>query len=92
VPRKRGHRLPDEWKPTERDVAWQREKGISDLLARREFEKFCLYWRSKAKDNTKLDWSLTWHRWLLTAQEREPTPPGQRPFDPLASARPRSRT
>ncbi len=69
---KRATRIPDDWKPTPEDVIWQREAGISDLLARRELPKFCDYWRAKAKDATKINWSLTWRNWLRTALEREP--------------------
>jgi hypothetical protein len=73
APHKRGTRLPKDWKPTEEDVTWQRSKNISDLLARRELEKFTNYWNAKSgKDATKLDWSATWRNWLLTSQEREP--------------------
>jgi hypothetical protein len=72
-PRKRATRLPDDWRPTEADVEWQRARGISDLLARRAFEKFGNYWRAKSgKDATKLDWSATWRNWLLTEQDRQP--------------------
>lgn len=71
--RKRATRLPDDWRPTEADVEWQRAKGISDLLARRAFEKFVNYWRAKSgKDAAKLDWSATWRNWLLTELERQP--------------------
>jgi hypothetical protein len=84
LPRKRACRLPVDWKPTEVDIAWQRAKGIPDSSARSEFEKFCNYWRAKAgKDAAKLDWSLTWHSWLLNALERQP----QRPQDDASRAR-----
>lgn len=95
-PRKRGARIPDDWKPTPDDIAWQRAKQIPDALARREFEKFGNYWRAKSgSDAVKLDWSLTWHTWLLTAQERSaPVRESEaaariaaRQSDPLASAR-----
>jgi hypothetical protein len=72
-PRKRGERLPEGWRPTPEDVAWQREHGVSDLDARRWLEKFANYWAAKTgKDATKLDWSKTWRNWLLTEQERQP--------------------
>lgn len=94
-PRKRGMRIPDGWKPTPGDVQWQRDHGIPDALARREFEKFGNYWRAKSADAARSDWSLVWHNWLLTAQERAPTDRTDeakakitaRLTDPLASAR-----
>lgn len=71
--RKRATRIPDDWKPTESDVAWQREQHINDLLARREYPKFLDYWRAKSgQAATKLDWSATWRNWLRTAVERQP--------------------
>jgi hypothetical protein len=96
LPRKRGTRLPDDWKPTTEDIEWQRSKQIPDVLARREFEKFGNYWRAKSgADAAKLDWSLTWHTWLLNAQERAGSGRdaethariAARQADPLASAR-----
>jgi hypothetical protein len=102
-PRLRGERLPDDWKPTAADVERQRTEGISDDLARREYPKFCDYWRAKpGKDGCKLDWSATWRNWLRAAVERNGTAPRDfqaererqvqdriraRAVDPLASAR-----
>lgn len=93
---KRGSRLPDAWLPSDADVKWQRDKGIPDQLARRELEKFGNYWRSRSGTGAaKLDWSLTWHNWLLDSQDRSaPAADTQarariaaRAADPLASAR-----
>lgn len=95
-PRKRATRLPDDWKPSADDIAWQRAKAIPDGLARREFEKFVNHWRAKAgSDAAKLDWSATWRNWLLRSQERAAPPAdaqvqariAARVADPLASAR-----
>jgi hypothetical protein len=77
MPRKRATRLPDDWKPTEKDTAWQHEHGIDDVTARREAEKFRDYWRAKAgRDATKIDWSATWRNWLRNVLERTPQRPG----------------
>lgn len=79
-PRKRATRIPEDWKPTQSDIDWQRSKGISDLLARRSLEKFGNYWSSKSgQAATKTDWSKTWQNWLLTEQERTPTTAASRP-------------
>lgn len=95
-PRKRGVRIPDDWKPTTADIEWQRRKAIPDALARREFEKFGNYWRAKSGANAvKLDWSMVWQNWLLEAQARASPEPdaaarakiAARAADPLASAR-----
>jgi hypothetical protein len=72
-PRKRGTRIPEDFKPTPADIAWQREKGLSDALARRETEKFVNYWQAKSGSNAvKLDWSRTWRNWMLEALDRAP--------------------
>lgn len=87
-PRKRGRRIPDDWKPTAADVDWQVEKGISDLLARRELERFVNYWRAASGSSaTKLDWSLTWRNWLLKAKDDQPgIARPSRPSTPWAGA------
>lgn len=95
-PRKRGTRITEDWVPTSGDVEWQRKRSIPDALARRELERFRNYWLSKSGTNaTKLDWSLTWHNWLLEGHDRA-VPIGDaqakariaaRAADPLASAR-----
>ena len=73
MPRKRATRLPDDWKPTEKDTAWQHEHDVDDVTARREAEKFRDYWRAKAgRDATKIDWSATWRNWLRNVLERTP--------------------
>lgn len=92
--RKRAARIPDDWKPTQADIDWQRKSSIPDALARREFEKFGNYWRSKGANAAKLDWSMTWHNWLLDAADRQAPNDSQarariaaRAADPMASAR-----
>lgn len=87
-PRKRGHRIPDDWKPTPEDIEWQIAKGVSELLARRELERFVNYWGAASGSNaTKLDWSLTWRNWLLKAKdEQQPAAKPSRPYTPWAGA------
>ena len=71
----RGSRIPEDWRPTDEDIVWQRTQGIDDLLARREYPKFVDYWRAKAgRDATKLDWSATWRNWLRRASESAAPP------------------
>lgn len=83
---KRRTRLPDGWKPTEADIAWQRDKGISDATARHEFEIFRDHW--KGNGETKADWSATWRNWLRRAPEfarnGHASEPARKPFDEFA--------
>ncbi|WP_119270873.1 hypothetical protein [Taklimakanibacter deserti] len=63
-------RLPDDFAPSEEDVRSAYADGLSDDEARREFEKFKDYWRSKpGKDGTKLDWSATFRNWMRRAAD-----------------------
>jgi hypothetical protein len=72
-PRKRGHRLPDEWQPTTDDVKWARTEGIDDLAARRETEKFRDHWHAASGQNaSKLNWSLAWRNWMRNGVDRSP--------------------
>lgn len=65
-----GTRIPDDWKPSEALVEWQREQGIGDLLARRELPKFRDYYRAKVGPGAlRADWSATWRNWLRNAAE-----------------------
>lgn len=85
--KRRGTRLPENWKPTENDIRWQREHGISDLLAHRQLERFANYWVAKAgRDAAKLDWSATWRNWLLKAKDDQPPQAASRPSTPWAGA------
>jgi hypothetical protein len=75
-PRKRGHRLPDDWQPLAEDVVWARSQGLDDTTARRETEKFRDYWHAASGQNaSKLNWSLAWRNWMRTVLERHPAQP-----------------
>lgn len=65
--RSRGTRLPEDWKRSAADVAWQKHEGIPDAFARISTANFCDYWHSKpGAAGEKLDWSATWKRWMRT--------------------------
>jgi hypothetical protein len=76
-PSKRGRpgtRLPENWTPTEADYAWAKKKGYHTLVNLDDMtEEFCRYWWSLAKNNTKLDWSMTWQNRVqdLAKQEKD---------------------
>lgn len=68
----RGSRLPDDWKPSEADIAFADER-IGRDAARTEFLKFKNYWTAKAGASAvKVDWGRTWRNWILTAAENRP--------------------
>lgn len=70
APRKRGSRLPDDWTPSESEVAYAKARGLDPHAVA---EKFRNYWHAKAGNGaTKLDWSATWRNWCITEAERQP--------------------
>jgi hypothetical protein len=69
--RKLGTRLPGDFAVTAEMVAWAREHA-PHVDGKREFERFCDYWRAKpGKDGRKLDWLMTWRNWMRTAEDRQ---------------------
>ena len=73
-PRKRAHRLPDDWRP-DQQVIDQMKFDHPHVDLRAEHEKFCDYWTAKSgKDATKHDWNATWRNWIRRAAERPSTP------------------
>jgi len=71
-PRKRGTRLPDDFKITPAMVAWARE-NVPHVDGRAETERFTDYWHAKAgRDACKLDWEATWRNWMRRAAEQQP--------------------
>ena len=68
-PRKRGSRLPADWKPDEAESRYARDKGLAPAIVA---EKFRNYWHAKAGNATKLDWTATWRNWCITEAERKP--------------------
>ncbi|MFG1872181.1 hypothetical protein [Micromonospora arborensis] len=69
---KRGTRLPEDWKPTQRLHGWAAGKHFSFDLDR-ENEKFCLHWWSATgKGATKLNWDMAWQKWMLQAEDQLP--------------------
>lgn len=70
VPRKRGHRIPDDFTVTADMVAWSREKAPA-VDGKRATEMFINYWQSASgRTATKTDWSKAWRNWLLSDQQR----------------------
>jgi hypothetical protein len=88
---KPGTRLPEDWAPTEADYTWAKKKGYHTLVNLDDVtEEFCRYWWSLARNNTKLNWSMTWQNRVQDLATREldrrqkgkpPHPPGQRTYN-----------
>jgi hypothetical protein len=68
--RKRGTRIPDDFRVTPAMVEWAREKA-PHVHGPTETAKFRDYWTAKAgRDATKLDWPATWRVWMTTAEQQ----------------------
>ncbi|WP_047894803.1 hypothetical protein [Micromonospora sp. RV43] len=69
---KRGRRLPEDWKPSQRLLDWAAGKHLGIDLDR-ENEKFCLHWWSETgKGCTKINWDMAWQKWMLRADDQQP--------------------
>jgi len=78
VPRKRGTRIPEPFMMTNEMRIWATTR-VPGIDINSSTEKFVNYWRAKTGNATKLDWTATWHNWLISdfernVQGRKPTP------------------
>ncbi len=65
---KNGTRIPEDWKPTEKGIAYAVTHLGDQRAAAFEAAKFALYWQTKTgRDAVKLKWDLCWQRWVLGA-------------------------
>ena len=68
---KRGHRLPDDWQPSPQDRDKARAEGLTEPEIDRAAIEFCNYWHSRpGSGGCKLDWSRTWHNWVISDGRR----------------------
>ena len=68
---KRGHRLPDDWQPSPQDRDKARAEGLTEPEIDRAAIEFCNYWHSRpGSGGCKLDWSKTWHNWVISDGRR----------------------
>lgn len=71
TPRKRGQRLPEDWRPSE-DVWARVAKERPDLDLEYEHENFQLHWAGAGgPSSSKLDWDKAWQVWM---RKQAPTP------------------
>lgn len=73
--KKRGSRLPPDWKPAETELAWARAQNPG-LDVQREADKFRDFWIAKpGREGVKLDWAATWRNWIRNARAGPPAKP-----------------
>lgn len=61
----RGTRIPEDWKRTPADIAWQHREEIPDEFARPVTLEFVSYWTAASgRTATKLNWSAAWKGWM----------------------------
>jgi len=67
----RGSRLSQNWQPSQSEIFFAVNRGMSLNRIETEAEKFRNYWIAKSGAGaTKRDWSATWRNWIITAMER----------------------
>ncbi|MCK1437068.1 DUF1376 domain-containing protein [Bradyrhizobium sp. 15] len=65
----RATRLPEHWVPSEADLSFAVDRGLSTSQINTEALKFRNHWTSKSgKDATKTNWSRTWENWILNGR------------------------
>jgi uncharacterized protein YdaU (DUF1376 family) len=65
-PRKRGSRLPEDFRPDLEHA----QSVIRDIDAQAETEKFCDYWKARSGSGaTKQDWPATWRSWIANCRD-----------------------
>lgn len=76
-PPKRASALPDDWSPTEVDVAFARKRSWSAEKISEEALRFASH--HQAKGSTMKDWAAAWRTWVLNAHRfaPQPRPPAQ---------------
>lgn len=72
--KKRGQRLPEDWRLPKAWGEWAVAQGLDDFSARREGERFADYWHGvSGARGAKMDWQATWRNWVRKAlDERTP--------------------
>jgi hypothetical protein len=89
APRKRGHRIPDDFAVTAEMVAWTREH-CPNVDGRAQTEAFIDHFRAApGQRGVKLDWLATWRNWMRTAAERAPRNGSPRYLAPVPAALPK---
>lgn len=70
--KKKGSRIPADWRLPKDWGDWALSQGISETDTRREAEKFFDYWQSVAgQKGVKLDWLGVWRNWIRKAVENK---------------------
>lgn len=64
---KRKRRLSEDFKPSDKDLAWATGEGFHDVAVAGETAQFVDHWVSKGE--TRLDWSRTWKNWMRNSRK-----------------------
>lgn len=88
--KKRGTRLPRDWKPSAELESYAMEQGVPAECVEREFEDWCSWaWSDSSQKSVKLDWDLAAKTAMRRAADkyraRQRDPPRQFNRDPYRS-------
>ena len=79
----KGHRLPEDWTPSQKQIADAKALGLTDADIRRAAPEFRDYWTDRGgKDACKLSWDGTWRNRCRAIAERL----GRRPKEASGSS------
>lgn len=88
VPRKRGHRIPNDFAVDTAMVAWAKEHAPA-VDGRMATDRFTNHFQAMSgRGSTKLDWVKAWKNWLLSDQQKavergwKPTTAASKPMTP----------
>ena len=68
---KKGTRLSEDWTPSEDDISFAAEQGLSNEEIAIEADRFRDHWISKSgQDARKVNWTATWRNWIRSPLRR----------------------
>lgn len=68
---KKGTRLSEDWTPSEDQISFARQQGLSDEEIAIEADRFRDHWISKSgQDARKVNWTATWRNWIRSPYRR----------------------
>jgi len=62
--------LPEDWEPSEADLAYAESRGLRGERLALEVEKFKNYWHGNGE--TKMRWAAVWRTWVLNCNSWGP--------------------
>ncbi len=81
----KGHRIPENWWPSESDIAFAVDRGWTMAEIQDEAEGFVDFWLAATRNATKLDWSRAFKGRIREEDKRRPRMNGRHAKPPAAA-------